>query len=110
MERTSRICYMYNEHQGRSRRALALPFSRAFDRDGSLPSSGTSHMPLTATQLEQQKKQAEELLFSGPQSLGFAKSLFFGRFNAAQIFPYPQLKPEEREEVAKAVGEVRRFA
>src|SRR5437899_2185654 len=67
-------------------------------------------MALTAEQMEQQKKQAEELLFSGPQTLGFAKGLFFGHFNAPLIFPYPQIKPEERETVEKAVALVRRFA
>jgi acyl-CoA dehydrogenase family protein 9 len=67
-------------------------------------------MALTPQQLEQQKKQAEELLFSGPQTLGFAKGLFFGHFNAPLIFPYPQIKPEERETVEKAVAELRRFA
>jgi alkylation response protein AidB-like acyl-CoA dehydrogenase len=66
-------------------------------------------MALTAKQLEEQKQQAEELLFSGPQTLGFAKGLFFGHFNAPLLFPYPQLKPEEREEVEKAVADVRRF-
>ena len=34
-------------------------------------------MALTTEQIEQQRKQAEELLFSGPQTLGFAKGLFF---------------------------------
>src|SRR3954465_13265890 len=67
-------------------------------------------MALTAAQIEQQKKQAEELLFSGTQALGFAKGLFFGHFNAPLIFPYPQIKPEERETVQQAVAEVRRFA
>ena len=42
-------------------------------------------MALTAEQIEQQKKQAEELLFSGPETLGFAKSLFFGQFQAALV-------------------------
>ncbi len=67
-------------------------------------------MALTAEQLEQQKKQAEELLFSGPQTLGFAKGLFFGHFHAPLVFPYPQIKYEERETVDKAVAELRRFA
>ncbi len=67
-------------------------------------------MALTAKQIEEQKKQAEELLFSGPQSLGFAKALYFGHFNAPLLFPYPELKPDERETVAKAVADVRRFA
>ncbi len=52
-------------------------------------------MALTPSQIEQQKKQAEELLFSGPQTLGFAKSLFFGQFNAPLLFPYPELSPAE---------------
>src|SRR5262249_25946040 len=67
-------------------------------------------MALTAQQIEEQRKQAEELLFSGPQTLGFAKGLFFGHFNAPLLFPYPEIKPEEREVCAKAVADVRRFA
>ena len=35
-------------------------------------------MALTPSQIEQQKKQAEELLFSEEHKLGFAKALFFG--------------------------------
>jgi alkylation response protein AidB-like acyl-CoA dehydrogenase len=66
-------------------------------------------MALTQAQLDQQKKQAEELLFSGPQTLGFAKGLFFGHFNAPLVFPYPEIKPEERPLVEQAVAEVRRF-
>jgi acyl-CoA dehydrogenase family protein 9 len=67
-------------------------------------------MALTAQQIDEQRKQAEELLFSGPQTLGFAKGLFFGHFNAPLLFPYPEIRPEEREIAAKAVAEVRRFA
>src|SRR4051794_2215826 len=67
-------------------------------------------MALTQQQIEQQKQQAEELLFSGPQKLGFAKSLFFGHFNAPLVFPYPQLPAAEQAVVDAAVAEVRRFA
>src|ERR1700722_7622707 len=66
-------------------------------------------MALTREQMAEQQKQAEELLFSGPQSLGFAKGLFYGHFNAPLLFPYPQLKTEERELVEQAVAEVRRY-
>lgn len=66
-------------------------------------------MALTAQQLEQQKKEAEELLFSGPQTLGFGKAIFFGHFNASQVFPYPEICPDERATAAQAVAEVRRF-
>src|SRR5205085_7823670 len=67
-------------------------------------------MALTQQQIEQQKQQAEELLFSGPQKLGFAKSLFFGHFNAPLVFPYPQLPAEQAAEVDAAVAAVRKFA
>jgi alkylation response protein AidB-like acyl-CoA dehydrogenase len=68
-------------------------------------------MALTTAQIEQQRKQAEELLFAGgPQTLGFAKALFFGHFNAPLVFPYPEIKPEERQTVEQAVAAVRRFA
>src|SRR5436190_11356210 len=67
-------------------------------------------MALTKEQLAQQQKQAEELLFSGPQTLGFAKGLFFGHFNAPLLFPYPVLRPDEQAAIDKAVAEVRRFA
>jgi acyl-CoA dehydrogenase family protein 9 len=66
-------------------------------------------MALTAAQIDQQKKQAEELLFSGEQQLGFAKSLFFGQFRAPLLFPYPELKPDEAQTVARAVHDVDRF-
>jgi alkylation response protein AidB-like acyl-CoA dehydrogenase len=66
-------------------------------------------MALTAEQIEQQKKQAEELLFSGKETLGFAKSLFFGHFSAPLVLPYPQLKAEEKPVVGAAVAEVRRY-
>src|SRR5438094_4114121 len=67
-------------------------------------------MPVTVQEREQQIKQAEEILFSGPQALGFANGLFLGKFEPGQIYPYPELKPDERDVVTKAVQEVRRFA
>ena len=39
-------------------------------------------MALTASQLQEQKKQAEDLLFSEKHNLGFAKALFFGQVQA----------------------------
>ncbi len=66
-------------------------------------------MALTAEQINQQKKEAEELLFSGPQSLGFAKGLFFGHFNAPLLFPYPEIRPEERQTADRALADVREF-
>jgi alkylation response protein AidB-like acyl-CoA dehydrogenase len=66
-------------------------------------------MALSPAQIAQQKKQAEELLFSGPEHLGFAKSLFFGHFQAGQLFPYPTLPPDERAVVDESVAKVKRF-
>ena len=66
-------------------------------------------MALTAAQIAQQQKQAEELLGATPEKLGFAKALFFGHFNAPLLFPYPQLHADERDAVNKSVAEVRRY-
>jgi alkylation response protein AidB-like acyl-CoA dehydrogenase len=66
-------------------------------------------MPLTREQLAQQQKQAEEILLSGPQELGFAKGLFFGHFNAPLLFPYPVLPADQQAAVDQRVAEVRRF-
>jgi acyl-CoA dehydrogenase family member 9 len=58
---------------------------------------------------EQQLKQAEELLFSGPQRLGVAKGLFWGRFVADWVMPYPQLPADVRPKVDAAVAELKKF-
>jgi acyl-CoA dehydrogenase family protein 9 len=66
-------------------------------------------MALSARQIAEQKRQAEELLFAGPEHLGFAKTLFFGQFNAANLFPYPVLPPAEKATVDEAIAKVRAF-
>lgn len=43
-----------------------------------------------------QIEAAEELLFTGVQRLGVAKGLFFGRFVADWVMPYPALAAAER--------------
>lgn len=48
---------------------------------------------------EQQKKLAEELLFSGKKKLGFAKLFFFGVFDAAKVFPFPRVSDEEQTKI-----------
>lgn len=67
-------------------------------------------MALTAAQIEQQKAQAEELLFSGPDKFGFGKSLFFGRFQAPLVFPYPDIDAKDRPEIERSLQELRRYA
>ena len=67
-------------------------------------------MSETAQELQQKQiQQAEELLFSGPQKAGFAKELFFGKFLAESMFPYPELPPREQAIGDQAVAEVRRY-
>src|SRR5438067_573782 len=66
-------------------------------------------MALTREQIEQQKKEAEELLFAEQHKLGFAKALFFGHVQAPLLFPYPELPAEQRASVDKLVADVRRF-
>jgi alkylation response protein AidB-like acyl-CoA dehydrogenase len=58
---------------------------------------------------QKQMKQAEELLFSGPQEVGFAKELFFGRFLRDAIFPYPAPSEAERQAGDAAVARVQKF-
>lgn len=64
-------------------------------------------MALSAAQIAQQKKQAEELLFSGPEHLGFAKRLFFGHYRSDQVMPYPVLSPDEQKITDDAVAKTR---
>ncbi|HXA09039.1 MAG TPA: acyl-CoA dehydrogenase family protein [Chthoniobacterales bacterium] len=68
-------------------------------------------MALSETDIQRQKeiKQAEELLFSGHQELGFAKGLFLGNFVADWAMPYPQLTDAEQADVDRAVTELRQF-
>src|SRR5881396_1135823 len=61
----------------------------------------------TARQKEIQ--QAEELLFAGPQALGFAKGLFQGRFVADWVMPYPRIPAAQQTELDKSLSELRKF-
>ena len=56
---------------------------------------------------EKQVREAEELLFAGPQKLGVAKGLFLGRFVADWVMPYPVIPPEQSEAADHAVAELR---
>lgn len=58
---------------------------------------------------QKQLQQAEELFFSGPQQVGFAKELFFGRFLQEAIFPYPHLSPTEEAAGNAVLTEVKSF-
>ena len=68
-------------------------------------------MALSETDIQRQKEiqQAEELLFSGHQELGFAKGLFLGDFVADWAMPYPRLSPAQQADVDRAVADLRHF-
>ncbi|HUG91809.1 MAG TPA: acyl-CoA dehydrogenase family protein, partial [Planctomycetaceae bacterium] len=69
----------------------------------------TQTSPSAAELRQQQIREAEELLFSGPQRAGFARDLFFGRFRAESILPFPVLPADERRRGDEAVAAVREF-
>src|SRR3981189_250837 len=60
-------------------------------------------------QRQQEIQQAEELLFAGPQALGFAKGLFHGHFVADWVMPYPRVPAAQQTELDKTLAEVRQF-
>src|SRR5436190_19461231 len=58
-------------------------------------------------QRQWEMQQAEELLFSGRQELGFAKGLFLGSFVADWLMPYPRLSELQQNEIDTALGDIR---
>ena len=54
-------------------------------------------------------QQAEELLFTGPQALGFAKGLFAGHFVSDWVMPYPRIRAGEQPVIDGTLAELRRF-
>src|SRR4030095_1667245 len=60
-------------------------------------------------QRQKEIQQAEELLFAGPQALGFAKGLFQGRFVADWVMPYPRMPAAQQTEMDKSLAALRQF-
>src|SRR3984893_17138892 len=60
-------------------------------------------------QRQKEIAQAEELLFAGPQALGFAKGLFLGHFVADWVMPYPRMPAAQQTELDKSLTELRQF-
>ena len=65
--------------------------------------------PNVLRQQQQQVRQAEDLLFSGPRRRSAAKELFWGRFAADLVLPYPRISESERPRLAAALEEVKAF-
>src|SRR5206468_1458596 len=61
------------------------------------------------TQRQKEIQQAEELLFAGPQALGFAKGLFQGQFVYDWVMPYPRILAAQQTELDKSLAELRQF-
>lgn len=57
-----------------------------------------------------QKKLAEELLFSEKKKPSFAKQLFFGKLNASSVFPYPLPTKEEKIISDQYADSIKKFA
>lgn len=66
---------------------------------------------MNEVEIQRQKeiKEAEELLFTGAQALGFAKGLFLGQFVADWAMPYPRLPAAQQDELNKSLAEVRAY-
>src|SRR5438309_1532242 len=60
-------------------------------------------------QRQKEIQQAEELLFAGPQALGFAKGLFQGHFVADWLLPYPRIPAAQQTELDHSLAELREF-
>ena len=67
-------------------------------------------MALTQKQIDEQKKQVEEMLGPELNKLGFAKSLFFGVVRGDVLFPYPQMSPEQEKASDEAAAKTKAFA
>src|SRR5437016_7041385 len=66
---------------------------------------------MTETEAQRQKEiqQAEELLFAGPQALGFVKGLFQGTLVADWLSPYPRIASGKQVGLDKTLKELREF-
>src|SRR6202007_2482935 len=60
-------------------------------------------------QRQKEIQQAEELLFAGPQALGFAKGLFQGHFVFDWVMPYPRIPAGQQTELDQSLEELRQF-
>lgn len=58
---------------------------------------------------EEQKKLAEELLFSGKKQPSFAKQLYFGVFDSSNLFPYPKVSAQEEARVNEFLQQLQPF-
>src|SRR5580765_8429000 len=60
-------------------------------------------------QRQKEIQQAEEVLFAGPQALGFAKGLFQGHFVSDWVMPYPRIPEAQQGQLDQTLTELRKF-
>src|SRR3954468_12648968 len=60
-------------------------------------------------QRQKEIQQAEELLFAGPQTMGFGKGLFQGHFVSDWVMQYPRIPEEQQGELNQTLAELRKF-
>ncbi len=65
-------------------------------------------MALTAQQINEQRKEVEELI-AGPD-VGFAKALFFGKFKGELLYPYPTLAADKQTAADEMAAKVKSYA
>jgi len=58
---------------------------------------------------EQQRKLAEELLFSEEKKPSFAKQLYFGNIEASSLFPFPCQSKEDEQQDLEFLKEIKSF-
>src|SRR5436190_9350395 len=63
----------------------------------------------TDARREKQVREAEELLFAGPQAVGVAKGLFLGRFVADWVMPYPTVPVDQQAVLDESLKQLRAF-
>src|SRR2546426_6081986 len=68
---------------------------------------GLGLMNKLEAQRQKEIQQAEELLFAGPQAVGFAKGLFLGHFVSDWVMPYPRIPAAQQIEAEKSLAEGR---
>src|ERR1700719_4587797 len=73
------------------------------------PTLATDQMNKLDAQRQKEIQQAEELLFAGPQALGFAKGLFQGHFVSDWVMPYPRIPAAQQIELDETLTELRQF-
>src|SRR3954468_10839477 len=66
---------------------------------------------MNEAEIQRQKEiqQAEELLFGGPEVLGFAKGLFLGRFVSDWVMPYPRMPAAQQTELDETLTALRQM-